>query len=246
MTEGVKITIMPSPMETDSIPILLVEDNPRDIEIIQRSLKKGGIPNPVHTARDGQEALDLLHRDSVRPGVVILDLYLPGISGMEVLREIKRIEPETVVVVLTGQASLQTAIQSLRREKAFDYIEKSKDNLQELVDSVRLALERRAIRLQAWWLVEDGKRTHRVNIVKVQEVFGLSSRETDVVKCLCRGYTNKEIAERLFISELTVKGHLKKIYQKMGVHSRATLISRILAGSPASTLQEPPSFHGLA
>lgn len=233
-------------METDFIPILLVEDNPRDIEIIQRSLKKGGIPNPVHIARDGQEALDLLHRDSIRPTVVILDLHLPRISGMEVLREITRIEPETMVVILTGHASLQTAIQSLRRERAFDYIEKSKDNLQELVDSVRLALERQAIRLQAWWLVEDGRRAHRVSMMKVQEAFGLSTREIDVMKCLCRGYTRKEIAERLFISEFTVKDHLKKIYRKMGVHSRATLISKILCGSPASALWEPLPFHGLA
>ncbi|MGB3939869.1 MAG: response regulator transcription factor, partial [Candidatus Manganitrophaceae bacterium] len=212
-----------------TIPIFLVEDSPSDIEIIQRSLKKGGICNPIEVARDGQEAIDFLHRRFTHPGVLILDIYLPKVDGIEVLKEALRIDPEIVAIMLTGRASMSTAIQALRREGAFDYLEKSKDDLPKLVEAVRLAIEKRMLRLQNHWVIRNEVGDRVIDMKKVQEEVGLSDREVDVIKCLCQGDPNKEIADRLFISELTVKGHLKKIYHKMGVHNRATLVSKIFS-----------------
>jgi DNA-binding NarL/FixJ family response regulator len=228
-------------VEKDNIPILLVEDNPADVAIIQRSLQKSGLPNPVHVVRDGQEAVDFLHRRYVRPGVLILDIHLPKVGGMEVLKEAKRVDPETVVIMLTARASLRTAVASLRREGAFDYLQKSKEELPQLVDAVRLGVERRALRLQTRWIIESEGERRIIDTVKLQEVFDLSEREIDVVKCLCRGDSNKEIAERLFISELTVKGHLKSIYQKAAVHNRATLVAKVMA---SAFVQSDASTHG--
>ena len=229
-------------MDEAAIPILLVEDNPADVAIIQRSLKKGNLHNPVRVARDGAEAIDCLHDRVMQPGVLILDINLPKLDGMEVLRAAKRLDPETVAVMLTSHASLQTAVQSLRREGAFDYLEKSKDDLPQLVEAVRLALKKRALQLQTRWVVRSQAGGERViDMTQVKEQFDLSDREIDVVKCLCRGDTNKEIGERLFISDLTVKGHLKHIFQKMNVHNRATLVATILAGSgPPPPNGEPP------
>lgn len=220
-----------SSVQRELISILLVEDSPSDIAVIQRSLKKAGVANPLHVARDGQEAIDFLHERFARPGVLILDIHLPKVNGIDVLHEAKQIDEEIVAIMLTSHASMKTAIQSLRREGAFDYLEKSKDDLPQLVEAVRLAIEKRALQLQHRWVVqaEGGERV--IDMKKVQESFDLSGREVDVIKCLCRGDANKEIAERLFISELTVKGHLKKIYQKMDVHNRATLVSKILSGA---------------
>ena len=226
-------------MDETAIPILLVEDNPADVAIIQRSLKKGNLHNPVRVARDGAEAIDCLHDRVMQPGVLILDINLPKLDGMEVLRAAKRLDPETVAVMLTSHASLQTAVQSLRREGAFDYLEKSKDDLPQLVEAVRLALKKRALQLQTRWVVRSQAGGERIiDMATVKEQFDLSDREIDVVKCLCQGDTNKEIGERLFISDLTVKGHLKHIFQKMNVHNRATLVATILAGA------EPPSPNG--
>ena len=88
-------------MDEATIPILLVEDNPADVAIIQRSLKKGNLHNPVRVARDGAEAIDCLHDHVMQPGVLILDINLPKLDGMEVLRAAKRLDPETVAVMLT-------------------------------------------------------------------------------------------------------------------------------------------------
>ncbi|HET8760454.1 MAG TPA: response regulator transcription factor [Nitrospiria bacterium] len=223
-------------MEEPPIGILLAEDNPADVEIIRRSLHKGRLANPLVVARDGQIALDLLRDPASRFGVVILDIHLPKVGGLEVLKEAKSIDPELVVIMLTGQASFQTAVQALRHEGAFDYVQKSKDDLPDLVEAVRLALKKHSVRREALWTVgskTDGTRT--VDMHTIKERFDLSDREVDVIKCLCRGDTNKEIAERLFISDLTVKGHLKHIYQKMGVHTRSAVVSTVLANAPSTT-----------
>lgn len=215
----------------ETIPILLVEDSPIDIEVIQRSIKKGCIPNPLHVARDGREAIDFLHQRLSHPGVLILDIHLPKVNGIDVLREAKQVDSEIVAIMLTSHPSMKTAIQSLRREGAFDYLEKSKDDLPQLVDAVRLAIEKRALQLQSRWVVRMDGGERIVDMKKVQETFHFSPREIDVIKCLCRGDANKEIADRLFISEFTVKDYLKEIYRKMGVHNRTTLISKMLSGS---------------
>ena len=173
-----------------------------------------------------------MRRYPARPWVLILDIHLPKIDGMEVLNEANLINPEIVVIMLTGNASIKTAVQSLKRAVAFDYLQKSKDDLSELAETVRLALDKQWLRLQTSLTIRGDESDRTIDMINVQEVFGLSHREIDVIKCICRGNTNKEVAESLFISELTVKCHLKKIYHKMDVHNRAALVSKILTSTP--------------
>src|SRR3954454_21049656 len=78
-------------------PILLVEDSPEDFETTERAFRRSGLKNPIYRCADGDEALDFLHRrgqyadphKSPRPGVILLDLNLPGTDGREVLSDIK-------------------------------------------------------------------------------------------------------------------------------------------------------------
>ncbi len=222
-----------SKIDATTVPILLVEDSLTDVEIIRLSLQKSGLKNPLHHVKDGQEAVDFLHDRTIQPGVLILDIHLPKMSGIDVLRVAKKVDPHAVVIMLTGQSSVKTAVQSLRHEGAFDYIEKSKDDLPQLVEAVRLAVEKRALSHRTMWPLASEGINHLVDTAKIERTFGLSKREIDVLKCLFSGGKNKEIAEKLFISELTVKVHLKKIYEKMNVHSRTTLFSKILSSSLA-------------
>jgi len=95
-------------MKNKKLHILLVEDNPNDVLIAERSLKKAQIKTEVSVARDGQEALDFLHQrgpfaNAPRPDLIFLDLNLPKINGQEVLAEIKKNENlrRIPVIVLT-------------------------------------------------------------------------------------------------------------------------------------------------
>lgn len=93
--------------------ILLVEDNEDDEKLTLRAFKKNGIANPVHVARDGQEALDYLAEDAhPAPAIVLLDLRLPKVSGLDVLRAV-RAEPRlqlVPVIILTSSKEEQDVI----------------------------------------------------------------------------------------------------------------------------------------
>jgi CheY-like chemotaxis protein len=101
--------------ELNAISILLVEDNPNDVEITRRALKKGRVRNELTVARDGQEALDILsaakNGERRYPGLILLDLNLPKVDGREVLEKIKadpklRRIPVVVLTVVTSEEDI--------------------------------------------------------------------------------------------------------------------------------------------
>ncbi len=100
------------------VRILLVEDNPHDVEIMIRALKKGHVKNDLVVARDGQEALDILYGhtagESELPGLILLDLNLPKVGGLEVLERIKR-DPglkRIPVIILTTSKREEDVVRS--------------------------------------------------------------------------------------------------------------------------------------
>jgi CheY-like chemotaxis protein len=136
---------------TPSQPILLVEDSPEDFEATQRAFRKSGMKNTIVRCEDGEEALDYLHRrgkyadpeKSPRPGVILLDLNLPGTDGRQVLSEIKSAEglKDIPVVVLTTSND-ERDISACYRAGANSYVQKPVD-----VDGFFKAIER----LNGYW-----------------------------------------------------------------------------------------------
>lgn len=121
---------------TPKQPILLVEDSPEDYETTVRSLKKAGLKNPIVRCVDGEEALDYLHQrgeyansnSAPRPGIVLLDLNLPGTDGREVLQEMKQdASLKTIPVVVLTTSSDERDIEQCYRSGANSYIQKPVD-----------------------------------------------------------------------------------------------------------------------
>ncbi|MGH7700085.1 MAG: response regulator [Gemmatimonadales bacterium] len=109
------------------VEILLVEDNPSDVELTMRALSKHNLANRVHVVRDGAEAVDYL-RDMARPKVVLLDLKLPKVSGLEVLKQIKGDDrTKTLPVVVLTSSSEEPDIAEAYRLGANSYIVKPVD-----------------------------------------------------------------------------------------------------------------------
>jgi len=128
----------------NEVEILLVEDNPNDIEITLRALKKNRLTNQVQVVRDGEEALDFVlakgkfkDRPLKNPKIILLDLKLPKVSGLEVLKEIKsRPESKIIpVIVMTSSQEESDMIQSYRLG-VNSYIVKPVD-FDKFVDAVR-------------------------------------------------------------------------------------------------------------
>jgi CheY-like chemotaxis protein len=127
-------------------PILLVEDSPEDFETTQRAFRRSGLKNPIIRCADGDDALDFLRRkggyahlaNAPRPGVILLDLNLPGTDGREVLSEIKS-DPELKqipVIVLTTSSDTRD-VEACYRAGASSYIQKPVD-----LDGFMKAIER--------------------------------------------------------------------------------------------------------
>jgi two-component system response regulator len=137
--------------KTPSQPILLVEDSPEDYEATLRAFRKSGLKNPIHRCEDGEEALDFLFRrgryadpaSSPCPGVILLDLNLPGTDGRQVLAEIKSDErlKKIPVVVLTTSVD-DRDIDACYSAGANSYIQKPVD-----IDGFVKAIER----LNGYW-----------------------------------------------------------------------------------------------
>ena len=136
--------------------ILLVEDNPDDVELTLRALNKNNILNEVTVARDGQQALDYFFgagaSENVAPSVILLDLKLPRIDGLEVLRRI-RADPRTClqpIVILTSSKEEQDIVSSYRLG-ANSYISKPVD-FDQFVEAIR--------QLGLYWLVLNEPTPH--------------------------------------------------------------------------------------
>jgi CheY-like chemotaxis protein len=129
--------------EPPTQPILLVEDSPEDFETTQRAFRRSGLKNPILRCADGDEALDFLfhrgsHADAPRPGVILLDLNLPGTDGREVLAEIKAdAELKQIPVIVLTTSSDDRDVQACYQAGASSYIQKPVD-----VEGFMRAIER--------------------------------------------------------------------------------------------------------
>lgn len=122
--------------------ILVVDDDEDVLGLIEKHLSHRGYE--VITAYDGEQALRLLER--VRFDLVITDLKMPRMDGMEVLRRVKAAYPDTEVIILTGHGTMDSAIEALRDGGAFDYLQKPLYNIKQLSFVAKKALERKRLR----------------------------------------------------------------------------------------------------
>ena len=119
--------------EPPTQPILLVEDSPEDFETTQRAFRRSGLKNPILRCADGDEALDFLlrrgkHTEAPRPGVVLLDLNLPGTDGREVLNEIKaHPDLKQIPVIVLTTSSDDRDVSACYKAGANSYIQKPVD-----------------------------------------------------------------------------------------------------------------------
>jgi len=199
----------------DTIRVILVDDH----NLVRMGLKAyfSSLPDiqVVGEAGTGEEAVRLAA--DLAPDVVLMDLIMPGMDGVEATRQVKKVSPHTQVIVVTSYHEDEHIFPAIRAG-ALSYVLKDIDP-DDLAEAVRRAHAGEAV-LNPRVAVRLVKELHGQREEKVNAFSELTGREMDVLRQIAAGKSNREIAEALVISEKTVKTHITNILTKLHLSDR--------------------------
>ena len=203
------------------IKILLAEDHVIVRQGTRQLLEAEPDLEVIGEADDGEEAVELASR--LKPDVVIMDVAMPRLSGIEATKQIKRILPSAIVLVLTGY-DYDEYIFSLLEAGAAGYLLKDVSGDQ-LIDAIRAVYAGEPVLhpiVVRKLMTRFKSEAARASETQPHEL--LSQRELEVLKLAARGMSNRDIGEQLSISVRTVQAHLRSIFNKLGVGSRSEAV----------------------
>lgn len=217
-------------MSEQTIKIVLVDDQTMIRQGLGYVISMQPDMAVIGEASDGDEAIELVN--SLLPDVVLMDVQMPGKSGIQATKEIVEKHPRTKVLILTTFDNHNYVVDGIRAG-AVGYMLKDADS-QEMLDLIRRAYKGEAL----FHTVTAAKALAEVLQSIPQErpldegapvlLEELTDRELDVLQQIAYGYRNDQIAQNLFISEGTVKTHVHRILHKMGVEDRTQAVAKAL------------------
>ena len=204
----------------DKIRILLADDHTILRDGIRSLLEDESDMTVIGEAEDGHSAVKLVKK--LDPDVVLMDIAMPLLNGLEATRQIKRDNPQTKVLVLTMHEN-EEYIRQVLAIGAMGYILKDAA-ARELLGAIRAVYRGEAVLSPAITrlVIEDYLRWGDLQLES--DSSGLSPREREVLQLVAEGYTNKQIAEILSISIKTVQAHRSNLMSKLDLHDRGELI----------------------
>jgi len=201
-----------------SIRLMLADDHRMLREGLRRSMTDQGF-DVVGEARDGEEAVRMA--EELQPNVILMDVTMPEMDGVEACRQVRQTLPDVKVVMLTMHAD-QDVLASAIRAGASGYLVKD-CSTEEIASAVRMADSGETVlspQLAASMLNE----VRRLDDHADDESRVITKREEEVLQLIADGCSTPDVAERLFISQKTVKNHLASIYQKLDARDRTQAV----------------------
>jgi len=205
--------------------VLIADDHGLVRSGLRRILQHGGV-EVVGEAASGEEAL--ARASETRPDVVLMDISMPGMNGLEAVSLLKRAHPEMAVIILTVEDDVAYLERSFDAGAAGYVLKDAAD--EELLAAIReVASSGRYVHpTMGARLVDRRPRPEPQPGPPAGPGGALTEREIEVLRELAHGRTNAEVAQRLFVSVRTVEAHRMHIQQKLGVRSRAELVERAI------------------
>jgi len=205
------------PEMMSTIKVLIADDHSIVRGGIRALLEPQGDIEVCAEVANGREAVE--KAQELKPDVVLMDVAMPLMDGLEATRRIVKALPETRIIILTQYDNKEYALSAIKAG-AVGIVPK-KAGPAELVSAIRAVSQGDSFihPSMAKWVVMDYAQR-----AESDPFDNLTEREREVLKLVAEGYSNREIADQLFISVKTVLGHREKIMQKLDIHSRTDLI----------------------
>jgi DNA-binding NarL/FixJ family response regulator len=208
------------------IRVLISDDHPIVRDGLRKLLGLEEDLEVVGEAGDGEATVLLVEK--LDPDVLLLDLRMPGVDGFGALQRLQRLNRRTRVIILTASEDKNEFVQAMKlgcsgivlKQTAADLIIKSIRRVH--AGEIWLDSNTNAAVMRQFSSPLDGGSTPQPG-VRTRDRSPLSNREREIVALVAQGYKNKEMAEKMFISEQTVKNHLHNIFDKLGVSDRLEL-----------------------
>jgi DNA-binding NarL/FixJ family response regulator len=215
--------------QTTKIRIVVADDHPIFRDGLCKLLALEEDFEVVAQAQDGREVLEVIQR--LEPDILLLDLRMPGLDGLGTLQRLQAVKNKTRVIVLTASDDKNEFVQAMKLGTSGIVLKQTATEM--LIKSIR------KVHAGEIWL--DSHTTQAVirqfvaneepqpqapaptAPMRDRERSPLSQREREIVSLVAQGFKNKEMAEKMFISEQTVKNHLHNIFDKLGVSDRLEL-----------------------
>lgn len=210
-------------MADKTTSVVIVEDDPGIRQMLSRVLEGAPGLELLAAYESGEETLEGVRK--LKPEVVVMDIQLPGMNGIDCTRAVREISPDTQVLVFTVFGDSEHVFEALKAG-ASGYLLKrtSREEILEAIDLVRNGGAPMSGGIAR--LVVESFRQNSGKSTKTSEL--LSKREEEILGLLAKGYLAKEIADQLSISFFTVRFHIRKIYEKLHVRSKTEAILRFL------------------
>lgn len=206
------------------IRIGIIEDNIFLLKSFRDYLNNSEGMRVVFSCASSEEARDHIEkRDTESPDIILLDVFLPGESGVDIIPYFKQKFPDAKIVMLTAYTD-DALIMNCLKKGAVGYALKNAQ-LSHIVDVINQTSRSGAfLDEQAISSVVNQLQSKNANSFKDSLTF----REKEIVSLVEKGLSYKQMAEQLFVTTFTVNYHLKNIYKKLGIHSKSELLSRIM------------------
>jgi DNA-binding NarL/FixJ family response regulator len=206
-----------------AIDVIIIEDNELLRDSLKEAINKSGKISCRNSFGSGEAALDLIEREELVPHIILLDIGLPGMNGIELIPELKKLSPSSKILIITVHDDDENVFNAICAG-ASGYLLKDLSG-EQIVGSINEVMNGGAP-------MNSHIAKKVLSMFRDQNIkssgYSLSDREKEILSLLVDGLSKKHIAEKIFLSHHTVDSHIRNIYAKLEVHSRSSAISKAI------------------